>query len=55
MPNPRDFPSPALLTDKKRVAIYLATLLGTYYDHLIGQAGASFANLIQTGKRMKMD
>lgn len=33
----------------------MITLYSTYYDKLIGHAGASFNNLVQTGERIKDD
>lgn len=32
----------------------MRTLSSTYYDKLIGQAGASFANLVQTTERIEV-
>lgn len=41
------------LTEKENVTIFMSTLSSTYYDRLIGHAGASFANLVQTGERIE--
>lgn len=38
-----------ILTKKENVIIFINVLSSTYYDRLIGQASASFANMVQTG------
>lgn len=35
---------------KDNVTIFMSTLFSTYYDRLIGQASASFTNLVQIGE-----
>lgn len=39
-----------LVGEKDNVTIFMSIISLTYYDRLIGNAGASFVNLVQTGE-----
>lgn len=37
-------------TEKENITIFMSNLSSMYYDRLIGQASASFTNMMQTGE-----
>lgn len=43
------------LIEEENVPIFMSTMPSSYYDRLIGHASASFANLVQSRKRIGDD
>ena len=45
--------SPTPLSDRKLVDIFLSTLSGPFFNHLIGSSSTGFTELILTGERVE--
>ena len=43
------------LPERELVDMFLGTLLGPFFNHLIGSSSAGFTELILTGKRIEVD
>ena len=41
------------LDDRELVDMFLGTLFGTYFNHLIGSSSSGFTELIMTGERIE--
>ena len=46
--------SPTLLSDRELVDMFLGTLSGLYFNHLIGSSSSGFTELILTGERVEV-
>ena len=42
------------LTDKEMIDIFMGTLTGPFFNHLIGSSSAGFTELILTGERVEV-